>query len=68
MSTSELDVALRSREPVICDGVEYAYISAIIYRHGENGQIIIQAELRDKSNNSVTVANPARVKRMGQQC
>ena len=47
--------------PVVYDGVEYAYISAMIYRQ-VRGVVIAQVELLDKAGNSVVVANPAKVR------
>lgn len=56
MTNDEAKTALFDRSPVIYNGVEYLYISAITYRCDESNNLIISAELRDKSKNSVTIA------------
>ena len=62
MTSDEAKVALRDRTPVVCGGIEYKYISAIIYRYNDKGQFLISAELLDKRKNSVTVARMEDVK------
>lgn len=57
MNNQELKEALLQRSPVSFRGIAYAYVSAIIYR-AVNGQIIVSAELMDKSGKSVTIAVP----------
>lgn len=57
MNNQELKESLLQRSPVVFRGVGYARISAIIYR-AENGQIVVSAELMDKSGKSVTIADP----------
>lgn len=56
MTNEEIKGAFSKQSPVICGGIEYARISAIIYRHDAKGKIIISAELKDKHGNSVTIA------------
>lgn len=56
MTNEEIKEAFSSQSPVICGGIEYARISAIIYRHDTKGKFIISAELQDKRTNSVTIA------------
>lgn len=56
MTNEEAKAALFNRTPVIYNGAEYLYISAIIYRYDQNFNLVISAELRDKSKNSVTIA------------
>jgi len=55
MTNAELKEALEQEYPVICKGVKYARVSAIIYRKG-NGRIVVSAELLDKGGKSVTIA------------
>lgn len=57
MTNSEAKTALTNRTPVTYNGIEYAYISAIIYRCGGSGEIIISVELTDKNKRSVTIAS-----------
>lgn len=63
MTNTEAKNALFNRAPVILacptlrDPIEYKYISAIIYRRGENGKALISAELADKCGMSTTIAN-----------
>lgn len=66
MNGEELKQALINRHPVIYtqingEKLEYAYVSGIIYRM-RNGKVDVSAELMDKNRNSVTVANPIRIK------
>lgn len=56
MTNEEAKTALFNRTPVVYNGIEFLYISAIIYRCDENLNLIISAELRDKCKNSVTIA------------
>lgn len=60
MSGAELKNTLMSGCAVSYDGVDYAKVSAIIYRC-VNGQIKVTAELLDKNGNSVTIAPSERV-------
>lgn len=57
MTNSEAKNALTNRTPVTYNGIDYAYISAIIYRCDGSGKIIISVELTDKSKRSVTIAS-----------
>ena len=60
MDKEQLKKAFFENVPVTVGGIEYAHISALIYRkHG--GRIILQAELMDKGGNSVTIAQPEKV-------
>lgn len=61
MTNEELRAALLSGEQVQSGGITYTCVSAIIYRKGGKGGVHIQAELADKSGNSVTIAAPDRV-------
>ena len=56
MTNSEAKEALKNRTPVIHNNIEYLYISAIIYRYDNNGNLLISAELADKCKHSVTIA------------
>lgn len=54
MTNEEGKKALTERCAVICDNLEYAYISALIYRLDKNGAIKVNAELYDKCGHSIT--------------
>lgn len=56
MTNAEAKEALKKRTPVIYNNIEYLYISAIIYRYDKNRNLVISAELTDKSKRSVTIA------------
>jgi hypothetical protein len=56
MTNNEAKIALENRTPVIFNGIEYSYISAIIYRYDKNHNLVISAELTDKNKRSVTIA------------
>ena len=56
MTNSEAKEALKNRTPVIYNNIEYLYISAIIYRYDKNLNLVISAELADKCEHSVTIA------------
>lgn len=56
MTNEEAKEAFFKGRPVKCNGIFYVCISAIIYRKGEKGELIISAELLDKKENSVTIA------------
>ena len=56
MTNDEAKTALIQRTPVMCNGIYYSYISAIIYRYDRNNQLVISAELTDKNKHSVTIA------------
>ena len=56
MTNAEAKEALKKRTPVILNGIEYLYISAIIYRYDKNRNLVISAELVDKNKRSVTIA------------
>lgn len=63
MTNEELKAALFSGCPVEHDRVTYKCVSAIIYRN-RGGKLDISAELLDKNNNSISIVNPARVKKV----
>ena len=56
MTNEEAKTALTLRTPVSYNGILYSYISAIIYRYDRNNNLLISAELTDKSKHSVTIA------------
>ena len=56
MTNEEAKTALIQRTPITHNGINYAYISAIIYRCDERKNIRISAELTDKNKRSVTIA------------
>lgn len=56
MTNEEAKKALMTRAPVIYDGVEYLYMTAISYRPNRFGQLTITGEMLDKSQRSVVVA------------
>ena len=56
MTNDEAKEALKKRTPVVFNGIEYLYISAIIYRYDKNRNLVISAELTDKNKRSVTIA------------
>ena len=56
MTNDEVKKALYERTPVKYNGIEYAYISAIIYRYDKKGNLIVSAELFDKNGNCVVIA------------
>lgn len=64
MTNNDAKDALFARSPVTYNGIEYRYISAIIYRCGKNNDILISAELTDKNNRSVTIAKLQDVERI----
>lgn len=56
MTNEEAKTALFSKTPVSCNGINYAYISAIIYRVDKHNNLVISAEMLDKNQRSVTIA------------
>lgn len=55
MTNDQAKNALINRTPVTYNGINYSYISAIIYRY-QNNNLLISAELTDKTLRSVTIA------------
>lgn len=55
MTNEEAKNALINRTPVTYNGINYSCISAIIYRY-QNNNLLISAELTDKTLRSVTIA------------
>ena len=62
MTSEEAKKYLYSRSEVICNGIEYKCISAIIYRIDARNNIVVSAELLDKGEHSVTIAQIKDVK------
>ena len=56
MTNNEAKEALFAKTPVVYKNTEYLYISAIVYRVGRNNKLFISAELTDKNERSITVA------------
>ena len=56
VTNNEAKEALFARTPVSYQNTEYLYISAIIYRYDKNNNLFISAELMDKNERSVTIA------------
>lgn len=62
MTNNELKTALQSQCPVVCRSVRhgetrYKCVNAIRYTLDKAKKLIIQAELMDYSNNSITIAS-----------
>lgn len=62
MTKMEARDAFKQGCPVIHSGIEYLYISAIIYRRGGPEGFFMQVELLDRSKKAVVIADPRRVK------
>lgn len=58
MTNAELKEALLSGAPVVCGGIRYQKLTAIVYR-AVSGKILISGELLDGNGNCVVYA-PAR--------
>ena len=56
MTNEEAKQALFEKKPVKYKGVEYSYITGIIYRYDTKGKLIVSAELMDKCGHSVVIA------------
>lgn len=68
MTSEEAKECLYTHEAVICKGIEYKGVSAIVYRLDPvTKKIIVSAELLDKNDNSVTLARLADVERKAMQ-
>lgn len=66
MSNEELKEALINQRPIIAripsmGEIEYAYVSAIIYRRNERGGVYVIAELMDKCLHSVLSIDPKNI-------
>ena len=66
MSNEELKEALINQRPIIANfpligEIEYAYVSAIVYRRNTIGAIYPVAEIMDKCLNSVTQIDPKHI-------
>lgn len=71
MNKEQVMYAAKERKPVICNGIKYRRISAIIFRYvGDTDRIgmahnvpneMMLVELEDLRTNSRTVANPSAV-------
>lgn len=57
MTNDEAKEAFRNKTPVYWNGIKYLRISAIIYRYDQyDNQLLVSAELLDRSGNSVVIA------------
>lgn len=56
MTNEEAKEALQNKTPVVCGGIEYKRLSAIIYRYDDKGKFHVSAELLDKKAQSLTIA------------
>lgn len=71
MTKDEVMYAAKERKPVVCNGIRYRRISAIIFRYlGDTDRIgmahnvpneMMLVELEDLHTNSRTIANPSAV-------
>lgn len=71
MTKEEVMYAAKERKPVVCNGIRYRRISAIIFRYiGDTDRIgmahnvpneMMLVELEDMRTNSRTIANPSAV-------
>lgn len=66
MSNEELKEALINQRPIITripsiGEIEYAYVSAIIYKRNERGGVYVIAELMDKCLHSVLNIDPKQI-------
>lgn len=67
MTGEEAKKAFMERCPVVCKGIEYLYISAIIYRLDREGKVEVSAEMFDKNKNSVTITPIRNVEAKGNE-
>ncbi len=56
MTSEEIKDALLKKYPVRAHDIEYACVTAVIYRES-NGRIAVSGELLDKNKNSVTIVS-----------
>lgn len=61
MNGAEMKKALLDKTPVEYRGIEYARLTAIIYR-AEGQEIVVSGEMLDKCGNSVTIARAADIR------
>lgn len=60
MTIEEAKISYYAELPVLYEGIEYARISALIYRKPQGEAPFVQLELCDKCGRSVTIAAPDR--------
>lgn len=67
MTNEELKEALINRRPIVANitvspprisKIEYAFVSAIIYRRNNRGGFDVSAEIMDKCLHSVSIVDP----------
>lgn len=62
MSNAEIKAAMRDRLPVVCDGIEYAYIREYILTFDDNGNQHLSVGLMDKNMRSIVRVNLEKVR------
>lgn len=67
MTSEEIKDALLNKYPVYANGIEYACVSAVIYRE-QSGRIKVSAELHDKHQNSVTIVSLDKIEKVCAEC
>ena len=66
MTVKEIDAAFDAQCPVVYRDITYKRISALIRRRDpDKPRSFLQVELMDKTGRSVTIADPAKVERVG---
>lgn len=64
MTSEEIKQAMLNFTPIMCEGIEYERINAYIYRVVNTSgkyKTVMQVELKDKSANSVVIADAKKV-------
>ena len=61
MSINEAKASYYAETPVICRGIKYERISALIYRKPKGERPYLELELYDKRGHSVTITTPDKV-------
>lgn len=61
MTVDEAKAAYYAETPVVCKGIKYERISALIYRKPKGERPCLELELYDKCGHSVTIAKPNKV-------
>jgi hypothetical protein len=66
LSNEEAKQAFFEQCPVICKGIKYAKITAIIYRLDKYKKLVVSAELLDAGGGSVTIARLQDIERVSE--
>ena len=61
MTRTEARNACKQGRPVVYNGIEYLYISAVIYKRGGPDGFKMLVELLDQNRNAVVIVEPERV-------